>query len=366
MQQFADAIRVVRELPVPLTEAELSNLGQYLAAQKAAKDTVEARKREQVSKCNAEIKEIVKSIDKVAAAINQKCETREIPCEERRDLETGEIVLFRLDRTPPEEVSRRPFGEDEKEDDTQPSLFGGKNKRKKNPPPPAPMIKCNAINEDGEIFVITAEQADAGDREIADTGHAKLKGTSGKIVKILRGRACDDCGIVNGHRPECDEMKREAAGLVAVFDVDGVELEVPAAVADDLRKANRAGIPCEWEGNGIIYDLAMVKGEVVYGVDEEGEKHALNPKQIAMLRKAIRDVEGCSIPVGEDSVELVKFDGMFEDDDDLDTADIARALDESGPPDDAPLVPPGDGSKPPPRTRQAKPKRGAKKGARRK
>lgn len=356
MQQFADAIRVVRELPVPLTDVELSNLGQYLAAQKAAKDTVEARKREQVSKCNAEIKEIVKSIDKVAAAINQKCETREIQCEERRDLETGEIVLFRLDRTPPEEVSRRPFAEDEKADSPQASLFD--RKRSKKAPPPAPTIKCNAINEDGEIFVITAEQADAGDREIADTGHAKLKGTNGKIVKILRGRACDQCGIVNDHRPECEGK------AVIVLDVTGEVFSVPPDVAADLRRANRTGIPCEWEKDGVIYDLAMVKGEPVFGVDEEGGKHELTPQQIGMLRKSLRDLDGCAIAVGDESVELVKF---FVEEDENDTGELAMAIAKGDKPSDAPLVPPGDGSKPPKQnTTKVTPKRGAKKGARRK
>lgn len=343
MPNFGEPLRVTRDLPVPLTDAELSALGQQLAAQKSAKDGVEARKREKVAECNKEIKEIVTAIDKLAAAINQKCETRPIECEERRDLDTGELVLLRLDRDPPEEVSRRPFGEDERAatDNKQPSLFDGKRQRKT--PPPAPTLRCNAVNEDGEIFVITAEQADAADREIRENGKAGLEveGMRREVVKVVRGKACETCGIVGTHRPECAQMKREEAGKVLVLDVDGKELEVDAAIADDVREANRSGIPCPCDLEGVIYDLAMVKGEPVYGVSEDGAEVELTPQQVKILRQAIKDVAGCSITVGEETHELIAFKGMRDGDEDdydrNDTGAVAAKISEGGAPPDGPV-----------------------------
>jgi len=335
MPKYSDALRVVRDLPVPLTDHELSGLGQLLAARKAERDTTEAEKRELVAAKNAELKKIVESMDKLAAAINQKCETRTIECEERRDLETGELVVFRLDRDPPEEIpgSRKPYGQDEKADSPQASLFDGKRQRKA--PPVVPTLRCNGVNEDGEIFVISAEQADVADREIRENGKALLEvdGARREVVRVIRGKACETCGIVGNHRPECADMKREEAGKVMVLDVDGKELEVEASVADDLREANRAGIACQYDLEGVLYDLAMVKGEPVFGVDVDGAEVELTPQQVKMLRQAIIDMDGCSVTVGDDTYELVAFKGA-DDYDRNDTAEVAAKIGEVAPPPD--------------------------------
>lgn len=369
MPNWGEPLRVVKELPVPLTDAELAALGQQLAAKKTEKDTVEAEKRAANSGFNEQLKKIAEASDKLAAAINRRCETRAVDCEERRDLDTGELVLFRLDGPDPVEVSRKPYGEDERaaKDNKQPSLFDGKRQRKT--PPPAPTLRCNAVNEDGEIFVISAEQADAADREIRESGKALLDvdGVRREVIKVVRGKACETCGIVGTHRPECAQMKREEAGKVLVLDVDGKELEVDVVVADDLREANRTGIPCPFDLEGVIYDLAQVKGEPVIGVSEDGAEVELTPQQVKILRQAIKDVAGCSITVGEETHELIAFKGMHDGDADADDEDydrndtgaVAAKISEGGAPPDGPvreqnLVPVKPGKKG---------KRGAKKGA---
>lgn len=232
MTQYGDPVSVTRELPVPLTDHELSALGQQLAARKAERDSVEAAKRAENAKFNEQLKNISKATDRLAAAINQGCEMRATPCEERRDLDTGELVVFRLDRDPPEEVSRRPYGQDEKQDSPQASLFDGK--REKKGPRSAPVVRCSAVDGDGECWPITAEQADVFDR--TEQKPVTLQCANGGLVnavKVLRGKACETCGIVApDHRPECPEIK--AADAADPDSYDRNDTSAVAAKIDEI------------------------------------------------------------------------------------------------------------------------------------
>jgi hypothetical protein len=297
MPTTSDAIPVVRELPVPLSDAEKLVLGDQLAKKKAEIDNILARKKQACSACNAEKKEAQKELDKVALALNTGTEMREIPCEERRDLESGEIVTYRMDRNLPngEEIpgSRKPFGQTETGDEKQPGLFDT-SKRARRATPPVPKVVCNAIDEDGEIHVIGAELADVISHELQNSKSVSARVDAGErnIVKVVRGKACGTCGIVGGdHRPECDGMKLEEQGLVRVLDTTGIEHIVDLETADDVREANRSGGRCPYDvEDGGEVDLAMVKGEPVYGTNAEGVEHELTPQQIGELRSAIAEM----------------------------------------------------------------------------
>lgn len=139
--------------------------------------------------------------------IDNRGEMRNVECEWRDSLVNGVQELVRLDTLEVVDTLS-----DDPEDDApegQPSLFAGKR-------PPLPDQRCTGITADGEAFAITVLQADAAEMTIAvDPGEPpaallEIDGRNVHIVKVLRGKACEVCGIVAPHhRPECAEMKAD-------------------------------------------------------------------------------------------------------------------------------------------------------------
>lgn len=138
--------------------------------------------------------------------IDKRGELREVECEWRDGLVNGVTECVRLDTG--EVIDTH--SDDPEDDAPQERLpFAGKGKS-------APELRCTAIDADGVPYLITAEQADAADRQIADQGHAMVAvdrdGPHVRVEKIVRGRACEFCGQADGHhrQPECDDARAEA------------------------------------------------------------------------------------------------------------------------------------------------------------
>lgn len=198
-------MKTTRMLSVTLTEAELTERRDKLAKADQEKLAILAEKRSALAGFRARLKPIDESIDMISREIVTRSQVREVECEERPGLVNGVIEVVRLDTGEVVETIHPD------EDARQASLF-------ESPRPTLPELRCTAVDEDGDCFAITAEQADAAEREIAERGKARLeiRGEDGWgvvfAVRIVRGRACDTCGIVAPHhRPECPGTKAEDA-----------------------------------------------------------------------------------------------------------------------------------------------------------
>lgn len=203
--QLIEPLNVVKELPVMLTDTEKQMLGEDLARKEGERDVVQAQKRASNAKFNAQTKTLAKNITELVTTINRGTKLCDVPCIEGLHPETRKRVRIRLDTNDVLE------GDSEK----QPALPFGR-------PPVLPELRCTAVDDDGVAYSISAEQADALDREKGDgTVRAMIDGAHRTVTAILRGKACDVCGIVAPHhRPECAEMRREDAEARAEFDRD--------------------------------------------------------------------------------------------------------------------------------------------------
>lgn len=139
--------------------------------------------------------------------IDKRGELREVKCEWRDGLVAGVSECVRLDTGEVIDTA----SDDPEDEAPQERLPFTKAK-------PAPELRCTAIDVDGVAYAITAEQADSAEMTMSvDPGEPpmatlKIDGANRRIVRILRGKACDVCGIVSPHhRPECDAMKAEDA-----------------------------------------------------------------------------------------------------------------------------------------------------------
>ena len=206
-------IKTTRKLLCKLTEDEIDERGRKAADLDQEKRKVDAERKATASTFREQIKHLDKQIADLTEQATTGEELREVECEERESLVSGGgLEIVRLDTL--EVVDTIP---DDPEDDApsdQPRLpFSAAR--------PAPELRCTAIDADGVPYLITAEQADAADRQIAEQGHAMVAvdrdGPHVRVEKIVRGRACEFCGQADGnHRqPECDDAKREAAGEFA-------------------------------------------------------------------------------------------------------------------------------------------------------
>lgn len=180
----------------------------------------------------------VKDLEKVLrTAIDSQAEMREVACEERESLVNGAIEVVRLDTG--EVIETRAADDDGDEDERQPNLFAGT----VSPAPPAPALRCTVVNEDGEWFAINAEQADAADIEIAAQGFALIviDGVSRRGTKIVRGKACETCGIVgDDHHPDCASIRAEDDspddGATVIAKMDGKLDDAPLVPKGDASK----------------------------------------------------------------------------------------------------------------------------------
>jgi len=94
----------VRELPVKLTEHELSLYGKMLAEKNKEESGVEERKKETAARYSAELKTIRVEIKRLATARSDEEEMRPVKCAER--LRGSQVEIVRLDRN--EVVDVRP------------------------------------------------------------------------------------------------------------------------------------------------------------------------------------------------------------------------------------------------------------------
>lgn len=195
-------MKELRKLPVMLTETEMTERRDRLAAREQELIAVEAEKKETMGEFRERMKPIKADLASLSLAIVKRSEDREVDCEWRDSLVNGQLELVRLDTL---EVIERETSDEAAADAAQPSLFGGAR-------PTAPTLVCSALNDDGEAWSITAEQADAAERAIAESGSARVEvdGDTHTVTRVARGKACGTCGIVGGHhRPECAELQAD-------------------------------------------------------------------------------------------------------------------------------------------------------------
>lgn len=200
-------IKTTRKLLCKLTEDEIDERGRKAADLDQEKRKVDAERKATAATFREQIKHLDKQIADLTEQATTGEELREVECEERESLVSGGgLEIVRLDTL--EVVDTIP---DDPEDDApsdQPRLpFSAAR--------PAPELRCTAIDADGVPYLITAEQADAADRQIAEQGHAMVAvdrdGPHVRVEKIVRGRACEFCSAADqNHRPECESLKADA------------------------------------------------------------------------------------------------------------------------------------------------------------
>lgn len=209
---------MTRMLECQLTEDEIRERDHRASElQQESLKTIDEKKSE-VKRYNATLKHFAQQIKSLTEASTTGKELREVEIQWRPSMVNGQDdELFRVDTGEAIEDG------DESVDERQAALPF--------PRPEPPVLRCSVVADDGQMFPITAEQADALEFQIAESNGAfrvTLDGSDGTThmitaVKVVRGKACDTCGIVApDHRPECEGMRAEDG---AVFEstqtVDG-------------------------------------------------------------------------------------------------------------------------------------------------
>lgn len=92
-----DLRRITKQLPVPLTEAEMVKLGQDLAHETVEIDAKYAHKSEVAKEINALIEQHENEVKRLSALINAKAERRDVECLMRYDFTGLQVVTTRLD-----------------------------------------------------------------------------------------------------------------------------------------------------------------------------------------------------------------------------------------------------------------------------
>ncbi len=203
-------IKTTRKLICTLTDDEANERASKASELDQEKRRIDADRKSTASVFREQLKHLDKQIAELTEQATTKQELREVECEERESLVNG-CEVVEVWRTDTNELIETLDNDPLEVDERQPGLpFAA---------PDMPVLRCTAIEETGNCFDITAEQADAAERELAGgAAYAQItindpQGAGVGIiaaVKILRGRACDTCGIVGTHRPECADMKAEA------------------------------------------------------------------------------------------------------------------------------------------------------------
>lgn len=131
-------------------------------------------------------------------------EQREVQVFERPGLVNGTIEIVRVDTG---EVVETESEDPEDEDPRQPGLFEGVA-----PPPRAPTLTVEGVDKDGEIWTLTAEQADRVRAGLAEGMQVVAVDIDGETVGIVRLSACSTCSMVDGnHHPDCARIQAEDA-----------------------------------------------------------------------------------------------------------------------------------------------------------
>ena len=192
-------MRETRKLLVKLSEAEMQAVEKEHSDVCLALSQIDERKKEVDAEFREEKKPFEQKRKALEAIKKNSAELRDVECEAREA--DGRIEVVRLDTG--DVVDHY---EIEPKDTAQPALPFAR--------PEVPTLLCSALDDDGMVYSITAEQADAAEREIADSGRARVEveGDTFTVTKIVRGKACSLCGIVGGHhRPECESMRADQA-----------------------------------------------------------------------------------------------------------------------------------------------------------
>lgn len=219
-------LRTTRKLMCKLTEQEIDERGRKAADLDQEKRALDAERKATAATFREQIKHLDAQIADLTEQATTGQELREVECEEREALVNGGgLEVVRLDTG---EVIDT-IHDDPETESPQPSLFDA-------PRPELPALRCTAIDADGCAFPISAEQADAADREIAEGSTARIEVAGPETgqgvifaVKIVRGRACEFCGSADGnHRqPDCDDAKRDAA------EADALHIAAHGFAGDD-------------------------------------------------------------------------------------------------------------------------------------
>lgn len=345
-------VRITQKLVCKLTKDEIDERGRKASELDQERRHLADDKKAKVKVFNAQLKGLDTQIAELTEAATKGEELRDVECEERESLVNGSNVveIWRLDT---EEIVET-IAEDPEDDAPDSERRQGALPFAAKAPP---VIRCSAVNEDGECFPITAEQADALDRAIAECGrgNVEIDGRPVQAVKVLRGKACDTCGIVNGHRPECAAMKREEAGPRYIgVDADGGEHDLTRDQALAMQEWLRGeGPQAESEGgfkvtieSGAEVEIAQLMGD-----EPTGPEEAIDPFEGYVERDAditVADVLNAELDADEPAPDSY---------DRNDTSQVAAKIREVAPPNDKPLAP-----KRGVETATAKPKR-AKRGA---
>lgn len=229
------AIRTTQKLMCKLTQEEIDERSLKASQLDQEKRKKADEKKGSVKIFNEQLKHLDKQIAELTEVATRGEELREVECEERPGLVNGVngTEVWRLDTNEiVDSWTDDPEDDAPEGDGKQPGLPFDR--------PEVPRLLCTAIDADGECHAISAEQADAGELEINDTGTARL--TIGErtvvAVRIARGKPCETCGLVGGdHRPECADLKKADA---VIDGEDGKSIdEIADEVADSLEEYDR-------------------------------------------------------------------------------------------------------------------------------
>jgi len=203
-------VREERELACVLTEGEIQARKDQHYEVSRTLAVFDEEKKAWLSDFRVRCKPHKEREKELRTQIDTKTELRKVECEWRDSLVNGgDSELVRLDTGEViDTLSENP------EDDAP----EGQERLPFSAAKPAPELRCTAVDVDGVAYAITAEQADSADLTMSvDDGNPplatlKIDGVNRRIMKVLRGTACDHCGIVPPfHRPECEGMQADDA-----------------------------------------------------------------------------------------------------------------------------------------------------------
>jgi hypothetical protein len=142
-------MKETRKLPVTLTEAELTERRDALAARDQERVKIEIEKKAASRGFRERLKPVVEDITRISSEIISRTEVRDVECEVRDSLVNGQVEVVRLDTF--EVIDTYMPGasvDDDEPDPNQPVLpFAA--------PAGSPSLRCTAIDVDGVVYAIT-------------------------------------------------------------------------------------------------------------------------------------------------------------------------------------------------------------------
>jgi hypothetical protein len=215
-----------RKLPVKLTPDEIERVVREHSDTCSTLVLLEVEKKAANKVFTMKMKPHKEHRDMLQLIKDTGVEQREVDCEHRESLVTGQTEVVRLDTF--EVIETYVPGasvDDDEPDPNQPALpFAA---------PAVPVLRCTAVDIDGVCYAIQIEQAEVIERILTEAPNEParilLEGSHRTIVAIRRGKACEFCGVVPdalgaGHRPECAGMKADDAEAEEAFAVLGTDL----------------------------------------------------------------------------------------------------------------------------------------------